>query len=125
MKLMSAPDSYIAYYFLLLTFPYMEGLLLLAIVISGLNKVDLYHVLCLFIFVAFLNKPNKKYKLTIFTINYAFIFIFMKYIYSILYCTGHIVENSDSDKILDVIGIKSVVIPTDGSFTPFEYKFKP
>jgi hypothetical protein len=123
MKLMSSPDSYTIYDVLLLTFPYYEGLLLLAIVISGLNKVDLYHVLCLFIFVAFLNKPNKKNQLTILTIYYAFFFIFVKYIYSILFCTGIIIENSDTNKILDVIGITTVV-PHFETFVPFEYSFK-
>jgi hypothetical protein len=69
MKFLSNPsESFTAYNMLLLTFPYYEGLLLLAILISGLNKVDLYHMLCLFIFVALLNNPNKKFKLTIFTI---------------------------------------------------------
>ena len=94
MKKLSSPHSLTAYNVLLLTFPYIEGILLLAIVISGLNKVDLYHVLCLFIFVAFLNNPAKKFKITIFTLNYAFIFIFMKYIYSILYCQDQIDEKS-------------------------------
>jgi hypothetical protein len=123
MNHLSAQDSYTAYDMLLLTFPYYEGLLLLAIVISGLNKVDLYHVLCLFIFVAFLNYPNKKYQLTIFTIYYAFFFIFVKYIYSILYCTDVIVFGSDVDKIMDVIGFTTVIVKSD-SFAPFEYVFK-
>ena len=61
MRALSSPKSLTLSNVLLLTFPYYEGILLLAIVISGLNKVDLYHVLCLFIFVAFLNNPDKKF----------------------------------------------------------------
>lgn len=125
MRAMSSPKSLTVSNFLLMTFPYYEGILLLAIVVSGLNKVDLYHVLCLFIFVAFLNNPKKKFEITIFTINYAFIFIFMKYIYSLLiYVPGLIERGSNTSKILKVIGIASEIkVVTE--FERFEYQFKP
>jgi hypothetical protein len=44
----------------------------------------LYHVLCLFIFVAFLNRPKSKRNLTLFVIVYGMAFIMAKYVYTLI-----------------------------------------
>ena len=58
MENLSQKESNLLFNLIVLFFQYFDNILILIIVVSGLNKVDLYHVLCLFIFVAFLVRPK-------------------------------------------------------------------
>jgi len=69
---------------LLLTFQYVEYFLLFAILLSGLNKVDMYHMIFLVVFLGYLVAPKKKEKITDLVIIYSFSFIIMKHIYTLL-----------------------------------------
>lgn len=105
----------------MLFFPYFDNILILIIVVSGLNKVDLYHVLCLFIFVAFLIRPKYKKPLTIFVIAYGMFFIMAKFTYTLI-SDDYILEQ-DTQDLLEVIGIKTVYTP-ENEFKLFAYEFK-
>ena len=81
---MSSEDSSSVMHLLLLLFPSVETLLLLAILLSGLNKVDFYHMIFLIFFVGYLVAPKRKEKITYMVIIYSFSFIIIKQMYTLL-----------------------------------------
>lgn len=106
MENLSQKDSNLLFNLIVLFFPYFDNILILIIVISGLNKVDLYHVLCLFIFVLFLVIPKYKRSLTIFVIVYGMFFIMAKFTYTLIKDDYDISEETVG--LLDAIGIGTV-----------------
>ena len=106
MENLSQKDSNLLFNLIVLFFPYFDNILILIIVVSGLNKVDLYHVLCLFIFVLFLVIPKYKRSLTIFVIVYGMFFIMAKFTYTLIKDDYDISEETVG--LLDAIGIGTV-----------------
>lgn len=52
------------------------------LILSGLNKADLYHFLYLFIFVAYLNMPKRTKGITKIAMYYSFLSLVVKYLYT-------------------------------------------
>ena len=69
---------------LLLIISNLDFILLFTILISGVNKVDMYHLLFLLMFVCYVIYPDKHLKITLFVVVYSELFIILKYIYSLL-----------------------------------------
>jgi|LauGreDrversion4_2_1035121.scaffolds.fasta_scaffold18299_1 hypothetical protein len=63
---------------------YLEYPLFLALVLSGLSKMDFYHVSLLFIFVAYTLFPRFFHKNSILLLLYADLFILMKYVWTLI-----------------------------------------
>lgn len=53
-RALSSSDSHSLQNILLLTIPFCERIMLLIILFSGLEKVDIYHIMFLFLFIGFL-----------------------------------------------------------------------
>ena len=102
MRRLSGQKSNIIHNLILLTFPCYEAVLLVIILVSGLNKIDLYHVLYLVIFVAFIIWPSKRYIMTPIIVLYAILFLLMKYVWS-MYCEQDLFQHF----IFEIVGISS------------------
>jgi len=105
---------------LLLVYPAVEPLLLLVILVSGLNKVDFYHMIYLVIFVCYLVFPKRSRGFTTFLVVYSFMFIIFKHIYTMM-PQDLVTQHEDF--------LKAIGVQTDFSFPQawglFEYKFFP
>ena len=77
-------DSYSFELVLLLSFPMWDKILLAGIILSGLNKGDLYHLAYLFFLIAYLNFPKHKLSIARWSIIYGSIFIIIKYVFTLL-----------------------------------------
>jgi len=88
-----------------LSLPYWEMVYLLGIALSGLNKMDFYHLAFLVFFVLYLLKPDMKFKTTQWVLIYGFVFIILKYTYTLLEMQFKFSDKTI--KILDIIGIGS------------------
>jgi hypothetical protein len=104
MKNLSGESSNALQNLVLLTFPYCETLSLIAILVSGLNKVDLYHVLYLVVFVAFIVWPQKRRTMTPVIVAYAALFLLLKYIWSMYAHTDFAERNA---VIFQILGLAS------------------
>mmetsp|Transcript_16781 Transcript_16781/g.25854 ORF Transcript_16781/g.25854 Transcript_16781/m.25854 type:complete len:398 (+) Transcript_16781:2142-3335(+) len=123
MKTLSRPESSSLENLLLLSIPYIEQVFLVMVALSGLNKMDIYHVFFLFYFVAFLLKSDMKRTLTYLLIIYGYTFILLKYIFSLLLITMPEIDQHTQD-VLDFIGI-GTSFDQGKDFKLFEYQFWP
>ena len=81
---LSSSKSSLFFDFLLLAFPWIEILLLFTILLSGLNKVDFYHMIFLLFFVGYMVYPAKKATISEMVIVYSYLFIILKHIYTMI-----------------------------------------
>jgi len=119
-KFLSRPDSNTLWRLLLLFLPSFEIILLFAILLSGLNKVDLYHMAFLLFFVGYLIYPKKEEQITRIVLVYSFVFIVLKHAYTLI-DTDWIANNED---FLSAMGLATEWDKPD-DWGLFEYPFKP
>jgi hypothetical protein len=91
----------------LLLIPFCERILLLIVLFAGLEKVDIYHIIFLILFIGFLVQSSKKETLTKYLIFFSGIFILGKYFYSLLGADHY------NQKILEVFGLYTEVEASD------------
>ena len=101
---------------LLLAIPLCERIMLLIILFSGLEKVDIYHIMFLILFIGFLAQSAKKETLTRILIFFSAFFILGKYFCSLLSADSY------NQEILEVIGLYTDV-GHPGEQAYFEYPF--
>lgn len=118
-KFLSSDDSSWWQNLLLISLPGVEFVLLFIILLSGLNKVDAYHMLYLFMFVGYLVFPKKKSGITNFCIVYSFIFIIIKQMYTMIQSDW--IDNNED--FLDAMGFATLWTKPP-SWQLFEYGFK-
>ena len=115
---MSAKGQYTLFHLILLACPVIEVALLISILITGLAKTNLYHIVFLFLFIGFLGLPGRKLSLTRFLLFYSAFFLIAKYIYTLLdkeTVTGY-------ETLLSVLGISTTYDKSQPWFF-FEYSF--
>ena len=83
-KVLSSPESKIYQNFLLLAIPFCERIMLLIILFAGLEKVDIYHIMFLILFIGFLAQSARKETLTRILVFFSAFFILGKYFCSLL-----------------------------------------
>ena len=74
-RALSSPGSRSYQNLLLLAIPFCERIMLLIILFSGLEKVDIYHIMFLILFIGFLVQSAKKETLTRILIFFSAFFI--------------------------------------------------
>lgn len=100
-RYMTQKDSYSIQNLILLSTSLIEIVQLLLILFLGLNKVDLYHIMFMFLFVGFLVFPKHQVILTQVLIYYSALFILARYFLNLL-------DSSLYDKeLMSIIGIYS------------------
>ena len=115
-RYMSQKNSYTFQNILILMVPNIEQFLLLIILLSGLEKVDVYHIIFLFLFINFLVFQNRKELLTRILIFSSSFFILGKYFFSLF-------SSEESKDFLEIIGLYTNIELKDQQ-TYFEYPFK-
>lgn len=89
---------------ILLACPLFEYALLISILTTGLAKINLYHIMFLFLFIGFLGLPNKKGALIRFMLYYSAFYLIAKYIYTLM---DPIKISNGYEKLLDVLGVST------------------
>ena len=98
---MTQKDSYSILNLILLSTSLIELVQLLLILFLGLDKVDLYHIIFMFLFVGFLVFPKHKVVLTELLIYYSALFILARYFLNLLD------EKLYDKELMSIIGIYS------------------
>ena len=95
-------NASILYQFLFLFLRYVEYPLMLFLVLAGLDKMDVYHIMMLLFFVWYTLKPKIIQKWSVYLLLYANMFLLEKYIYSLCY-------NAEDDPAnwIEVIGLNT------------------
>jgi len=83
-RIMTHKDSYSLQNLILLSTRLIEVVQLLLILFLGLDKVDLYHIIFMFLFVGFLVFPKHKVVLTELLVYYSALFILARYFLKLL-----------------------------------------
>lgn len=74
----------IVYHFSFLFLRYIEYPLMLFLVVAGLLKMDVYHIVLLLVFVVYTLFPNVVVNNSVYLLVYSLFFILEKYIYSLV-----------------------------------------
>lgn len=119
---LSRDDSYTVENISLLVMTHFEKVFLLSMYVSALNKPDLYHIVFLFMFVAYNMMPRFTKAITKIVLVYSFFFILVKYICTFL----NITSNEDKKNMYNLVGITSDFDPClENQPCMFEYPVKP
>ena len=80
LEVLTRPKSPTAFYLLFLLITHLDMLVFLAIFLSGVNKIDFYHVFLMFFFVFYIISPKKFKANYIQLLYYVDFFVFEKYL---------------------------------------------
>lgn len=98
--------SSLVYQFSFLFLIYIEYPLMLFLVVAGLDKMDIYHIVLLFVFVLYTLFPKTVVNNSVYLLVYSLFFILEKYVYSL-------VGPSDPGNWQIVIGLTSSYDPNE------------
>ena len=105
---------------MLVCLPASQDLFLLIVLLSGLNKVDFYHMMYLVMFVLYLILPKRKHGITKVLIIYSSVFVVIKHLYVLL--NGYLKDSTK--EFLEVMGF-ATSLPPDSNWRHFYLKFYP
>ena len=92
-------------HFFYLTIVYIKYPIFLLLIMSGLGKMDFYHIFLLFVFVWAALYPEAFERNVIWLLVYADFFVFIKYLYTL------ITNTSTPKPWLTILGVSSVYDP--------------
>ena len=95
-------NASLGYQFLFLFLRYIEYPLMLFLVIAGLDKMDVYHIMMLLFFVWYTLRPQIIQKWSIYLLIYANVFLLEKYIYSLFFHA-----KNDPSNWIEIIGFST------------------
>ena len=107
----------------ILCLPYFEGIFLLAMLLTGLNKIDIYHMVYLFLFVCYLCAKQSTRRPNL----YGFLFfsgaiLLEKYVYTLIVSPEF--ADSKQGRIFRILGLSTTDFKRD-STDLFMYLIKP
>lgn len=110
-----SPKGSLLYHFLFLFLTHVEYPMMLFLVVAGLDKMDIYHIVMLLFFVWYTLKPSIIKNNSIFLLVYANVFVLEKYIYTMFQ------TSTEPQNWVIVIGLSTNYDP-DSEEEYFRYK---
>ena len=111
------PNSSIMVQFLFLFLIYVEYPLMLFLVLAGLDKMDVYHIMMLLFFICYTLTPSLIKDRSIILLVYANLFVLEKYIFTLVYKPG-----TDTHNWIEILGLST---PYDPSENQQYFRYKP